>query len=245
VSLATRVAPKGAHILIVDDDRRIRTLLARFLAAEGYLVSSAANAEEATGRLRDFAFDLIVLDVMMPGESGTQFAARLREGPEPLRSAPILMLTALTETANRVEGLEAGVDDYLSKPFDPRELSLRIASILRRTRRPEPPDPLVRFGPFAYDRARGELARDGEPVRLTTRERDLLQTLVHHAGAIVSRETLAARASEQKAAERTVDVEIARLRRKIETDPNAPRHLQTVRGQGYRLLVEPPVKMHS
>ena len=171
----------------MDDDRRIRTLLARFLAAEGYLVSSAANAEEATGRLRDFAFDLIVLDVMMPGESGTQFAARLREGPEPLRSAPILMLTALTETANRVEGLEAGVDDYLSKPFDPRELSLRIASILRRTRRPEPPDPLVRFGPFAYDPARGELARDGEPVRLTTRERDLLQTLVQHAGAIVSR----------------------------------------------------------
>lgn len=244
MSLAARAAPKGAHILIVDDDRRIRALLARYLAAEGYLVSAAANAEEATGRLRDFAFDLIVLDVMMPGESGTQFAARLRQGPEPLRSAPILMLTALTETANRVEGLEAGVDDYLAKPFDPRELSLRIASILRRVRRPAPPDPLVRFGAFAYDPARGELSRDGAPVRLTTRERDVLQTLVHHAGAIVSRETLAARASEQKAAERTVDVEIARLRRKIETDPNAPRHLQTVRGQGYRLLVERSTVLH-
>ncbi|GLI93396.1 response regulator [Methylocystis echinoides] len=244
MSVAARAAPKGAHILIVDDDRRIRALLARYLAAEGYLVSAAANAEEATGRLRDFAFDLIVLDVMMPGESGTQFAARLRQGPEPLRSAPILMLTALTETANRVEGLEAGVDDYLAKPFDPRELSLRIASILRRVRRPAPPDPLVRFGAFAYDPARGELSRDGAPVRLTTRERDVLQTLVHHAGAIVSRETLAARASEQKAAERTVDVEIARLRRKIETDPNAPRHLQTVRGQGYRLLVERSTVLH-
>ncbi|MGJ0505663.1 MAG: response regulator transcription factor [Methylocystis sp.] len=241
----SRAAPKDAHILVVDDDRRIRTLLARYLSEEGYLVSSAADAREAQERLRDFAFDLIVLDVMMPGESGTQFAARLREGPEPLRSAPILMLTALTETANRVEGLEAGVDDYLAKPFDPRELSLRIASILRRVRRAGPPDPLVRFGPFAYDPARGELTRAGEPVRLTTRERDLLQTLVQHAGAIVSRQTLAARAAETQAAERTVDVEIARLRRKIETDPNAPRHLQTVRGQGYRLLVEPPSHSQS
>ncbi len=236
---------RNAHILVVDDDKRIRTLLARYLAAEGYLVTSAANAEEATQRLQDFAFDLIVLDVMMPGERGTAFAARLREGPEPLRSAPILMLTALTETANRVEGLEAGVDDYLAKPFDPRELSLRIASILRRVRRAGPPDPLVRFGPFAYDPRRCELTRAGDPVRLTTRERDLLQTLVQHAGAIVSRQTLASRACDQRTAERTVDVEIARLRRKIETDSNSPRHLQTVRGQGYRLLVEPPLKMQG
>ncbi|WP_363348454.1 response regulator transcription factor [Methylocystis echinoides] len=243
---ATRAAPsKGAHILVVDDDKRIRSLLARYLVGEGYLVSSAADTREASERLRDFAFDLIVLDVMMPGESGTAFAARLRDGPEPLRSAPILMLTALAETANRVEGLEAGVDDYLAKPFDPRELSLRIASILRRARRAEAADPLVRFGPFAYNPARGELTRAGDPVRLTTRERDLLQTLVQHAGAIVSRQTLSSRACEHSAAERTVDVEIARLRRKIETDPNAPRHLQTVRGQGYRLLVEPPLKMQG
>jgi two-component system phosphate regulon response regulator OmpR len=235
---APAAASKGAHILIVDDDKRIRALLSRYLMREGYLVSAASNAREASERLQDFAFDLIVLDVMMPGESGTQFAARLREGPEPLRSAPILMLTALHETANRVEGLEAGVDDYLAKPFDPRELSLRIASILRRSRRPEPADPLARFGPFAFDPARGELTRFGEAVRLTTRERDLLQTLVEHAGAIVSRQTLSNRASEQRAAERTVDVEIARLRRKIEADPNAPRHLQTVRGHGYRLVVD-------
>ncbi len=229
---------KGAHILVVDDDRRIRTLLSRYLMNEGYLVSAAANAQEASARMRDLAFDLIVLDVMMPGESGTAFAARLRNGAEPLRSAPILMLTALTETANRVEGLEAGVDDYLAKPFDPRELSLRIASILRRARRVEPAGPR-RFGDFVFDPARGELLRGGAPVRLTTRERDLLRALVEHEGAIVPRQTLAQRDPDRIASERSVDVEIARLRRKIETDPNAPRYLQTVRGHGYRLLVEP------
>lgn len=228
----------GAHLLVVDDDKRIRTLLTRYLHREGYLVSAAANAREARESLEDIVFDLIVLDVMMPQESGTSFAAWLRETPEPLRSTPILMLTARAETEHRVEGLEAGVDDYLAKPFDPRELSLRIASILRRARRSAPVDPFVRFGPFAYDPARGDLTRSGEAVRLTTRERELLQMLVDHAGAIVSRETLCGRAFEQKAAERTVDVEIARLRRKIETDPNAPRHLQTVRGQGYRLVVD-------
>jgi two-component system phosphate regulon response regulator OmpR len=238
MSAAANSAARGAHLLLVDDDRRIRALLTRYLVREGYLVSAAADAREASELLEDLAFDLIVLDVMMPGESGLQFAARLREGPEPLRSAPILMLTALHETPSRVAGLEAGVDDYLAKPFDPRELSLRIASILRRARRAAPDDAHVRFGPFAYDPARGELLRGGAAVRLTTRERELLQILVDHAGAIVSRETLAARACEQKAAERTVDVEIARLRRKIESDPNAPRHLQTVRGQGYRLVVD-------
>lgn len=233
-------AARRAHILVVDDDKRIRTLLSRFLAREGYLVSAAGDAREAEELLRDLAFDLIVLDVMMPGESGTRFASRLRQGPEPLRSAPILMLTALTETADRVEGLEAGVDDYLAKPFDPRELSLRIASILRRARPSEPALPIARFGDFVFDCARQDLTRGGAPVRLTTRERDLLLTLVEHAGAIVSRQTLARRGSQAQSAERSVDVEIARLRRKIESDPNAPRHLQTVRGQGYRLLVEPP-----
>lgn len=227
----------GAHVLVVDDDKRIRTLLTRFLMREGYLVTAAANAAEARDILADLAFDLIVLDVMMPGETGLRFAAWLRESPEPLRSAPILMLTALTETANRVEGLEAGVDDYLAKPFDPRELSLRIASILRRARRLEPAvEPGVRFGPFLFDSERGELTRSGASVRLTSRERALLQKLADHAGAIVPRHALVS----GSAAERTVDVEIARLRRKIETDPNTPRHLQTVRGQGYRLLVEPP-----
>jgi two-component system phosphate regulon response regulator OmpR len=229
---------KAAHILVVDDDQRIRTLLSRYLTKEGYLVSAAADTSEASTRLRDFAFDLIVLDGMMPGETGAAFAARLRSGAEPLRSAPILMLTALTETADRVKGLEAGVDDYLAKPFDPRELSLRIASILRRARRAEPAGPR-RFGDFVFDPSRGELLRGGAPVRLTTRERDLLRTLTEGDGALVSRQTLAQRDPDRSASERSVDVEIARLRRKIETDPNAPRYLQTVRGHGYRLLVEP------
>jgi two-component system phosphate regulon response regulator OmpR len=239
-SLQRTAAPgaKAAHILVVDDDRRIRTLLSRFLMNEGYLVSAAADAKEASARLRDIAFDLIVLDVMMPGESGAAFAARLRKGAEPLRSAPILMLTALTETADRVEGLEAGADDYLAKPFDPRELSLRIASILRRARRANPEEP-KRFGDFVFDPERGELLRGDAPVRLTTRERDLLRMLTESGGAIVSRQILAQRDPERNASERSVDVEIARLRRKIEIDPNAPRYLQTVRGQGYRLLVEP------
>lgn len=227
----------SAHILVVDDDRRIRSLLSRYLTGEGYLVSAAANTREAGEQMRDLVFDLIVLDVMMPGESGAEFAARLRASDEPLRSAPILMLTALAETPHRVAGLEAGVDDYLAKPFDPRELSLRIASILRRARRLEPAvEPGVRFGAFLFDPERGELTRSGASVRLTSRERALLQKLADHAGAIVPRHALVS----GSAAERTVDVEIARLRRKIETDPNTPRHLQTVRGQGYRLLVEPP-----
>lgn len=234
------VAPsaKAAHILVVDDDRRIRTLLSRYLRNEGYLVSAAADTQEASVRMRDFAFDLIVLDGMMPGERGADFAARLRRSEEPLRSAPILMLTALAETADRVEGLEAGADDYLAKPFDPRELSLRIASILRRARRTDPSG-VKRFGDFVFDPSRGELLRAGAPVRLTTRERDLLRALAESEGAFVSRQTLAQRDPERSACERSVDVEIARLRRKIETDPNAPRYLQTVRGRGYRLLAEP------
>lgn len=237
-SRAIGVETRGAHILVVDDDKRIRTLLSRFLANEGYLVSAAADAREAGERLVDLAFDLIILDVMMPGENGVAFAARLREGAEPLRSAPILMLTALTETHNRVEGLEAGVDDYLAKPFDPRELSLRVASILRRSRRAEPVDAIIRFGEFTFDAAREELRRGSDSIHLTTRERDLLRILAGHPNATVSRQTLAQRAMSRNASERSVDVEIARLRRKVESDPNAPRHLQTVRGQGYRLLVE-------
>lgn len=237
-------AAAGAHILVVDDDKRIRTLLSRFLAGEGYLVSAAADAEEAMARLRDMTFDLIVLDVMMPGESGTQFAQRLRREAEPLRSAPILMLTALAETRNRVEGLEAGVDDYLAKPFEPRELSLRIASILRRAvRAPQPAAAFkaVRFGDFSFDLEKGRLREHGNIVHLTTRECEMLQLLARSAGDIVSRQRLARRAGNGKfecASERSVDVEVARLRRKIEADADGPRHLQTIRGRGYRLSVD-------
>jgi len=240
-ALSSSAAPAmDAHILVVDDDRRIRTLLSRFLVGQGYYVSAAASAEEALLRLRDLVFDFIVLDVMMPGESGTQFARRLREREEPLRSAPILMLTALSETQNRVEGLEAGVDDYLAKPFEPRELALRIASILRRTRKNAPAAPRVaRFGAFAFDCDRGELLQGAQPVRLTTREREMLRVLTKQPGAIVPRDALARRDGEAQASERSVDVEIARLRRKLEDDQSAPRHLQTVRGKGYRLLAAP------
>jgi two-component system phosphate regulon response regulator OmpR len=239
-----RTAHKGgAHILVVDDDERVRTLLSRFLVSEGYHVSAAANSEEAMLRLRDLSFDLVVLDVMMPGESGKQFAARLRAREDPLGSAPILMLTALADAKDRVAGLEAGADDYLAKPFEPRELALRIASILRRARPRGATPGVARFGAFSFDLDRGELTRAGRPVRLTTRERDLLRALALGGGGIVSRQTLARRngaAGEDgaRASERSVDVEIARLRRKIEDELGAPRHLQTVRGVGYRLLAE-------
>jgi len=231
----------GAHILVVDDDRRIRSLLSRYLTSEGYLVSAAANAREAGERLRDLVFDLIVLDVMMPGENGADFASRLRASDEPLCSAPILMLTALSETAHRVAGLEAGVDDYLAKPFDPRELSLRIASILRRCQRPRPTSPmLARFGAYAFDPVSGDLMRGSDVVPLTARESAILRQLIEHRGNIVSRETLARRNAGLAINERSVDVEIGRLRRKIEDKPNAPRLLLTIRGQGYRLMIDPP-----
>jgi two-component system phosphate regulon response regulator OmpR len=232
------------HILVVDDDKRIRTLLTRYLAAEGYLVSAAADAAEARVRLADLSFDLIVLDVMMPGESGTQFAQSLRSEAEPLRSAPILMLTALGETKDRVEGLEAGVDDYLAKPFEPRELSLRIASLLRRSRRPERSPPrvkAVRFGDFCFDLEKGRLQEQDREIHLTTRESEILAALAQEAGGIVPRRRLAQRSVNGKiesAGERSVDVEVARLRRKIERDESGPRHLQTIRGRGYRLWVD-------
>jgi two-component system phosphate regulon response regulator OmpR len=247
MSLAEAAAPEEdrarRHILVVDDDMRIRTLLTRYLAAEGYLVSAAADAAEASARLADLAFDLIVLDVMLPGETGVQFAQRLRREAEPLRSVPILMLTARGETRDRVEGLEAGVDDYLAKPFEPRELSLRIAGILRRTSRPARPRGVkaVRFGAFLFDLEKGRLLEHDHNVHLTTREIEMLSDLAQDAGAIVSRRRLARRAVDGKvefAGERSVDVEIARLRRKIERDADGPRHLQTIRGRGYRLWVD-------
>jgi two-component system phosphate regulon response regulator OmpR len=235
--------PARRHILVVDDDKRIRTLLTRYLAAEGYLVSAAADAEQATALLADLDFDLIVLDVMMPGESGVQFAQRLRRDAGQLRSAPILMLTALGETQDRLAGLEAGVDDYLAKPFEPRELSLRIAAILRRSRRPARACGVkaVRFGAFVFDLENGRLREHDRFVHLTTRESEILAALALEAGAIVPRRRLARRAVDGKvesAGERSVDVEIARLRRKIERDEGGPRHLQTIRGRGYRLWID-------
>jgi len=234
-------ADDAMHLLIVDDDRRIRQLLTRFLQSEGFRVTAAVSAEDAYARLRGLHFDLIILDVMMPGQSGYEFAARIRAENSPLAEAPILMLTARIETEDRVKGLEAGADDYLSKPFDPRELALRVASILRRSAtrsvaQSAPGQNAVRFGDFTFDPDRGELRQGDDIIRITERERDMLRILVENPGETVSREALGGGGG--AANERTVDVQVNRLRRKIETDPANPLHLQTVRGLGYKLAIE-------
>jgi len=231
------IADHAPHVLVVDDDRRLRELLARFLSEQGYRVTTAASAAEARARQEMLVFDAIVLDVMMPGETGFEFARRLRLGSQ----VPILMLTARSDFADRVTGLEIGADDYLSKPFEPRELSLRLANILKRmTPGPaeveRPAAEMVRFGPFLFRFDRGELRRDSEVIRITEREREILSILGQRSGGNVAREELAGGAN--GANERTVDVQINRLRRKIEVDPANPAYLQTVRGVGYRLLCE-------
>lgn len=224
----------AAHVLVVDDDRRIRVLLSTYLRKHGYRVTIAASAEEARAYLEGLAFEIIVLDVMMPGENGFDFAASLRRTSQ----VPILMLTARSDSNDRVRGLEIGVDDYLAKPHEPKELLLRIGSILRRTRAaPQRPGvAVVRFGPFSFSLERGELRANDEVVRLTERERDMLRLLCAHCGESVSREALTG--SGAAANERTIDVQINRLRRKIESDPANPVYLQTARGAGYRLIAD-------
>ncbi|GAU83589.1 response regulator [Bosea sp. 2YAB26] len=231
------VPDEAPHILVVDDDRRLRDLLARFLGDHGYRVTTAANAAEADSRLAHLVFDAIVLDIMMPGENGFDFARRFRGGS----NAPILMLTARADSADRINGLEIGVDDYLTKPFEPRELILRLGNILKRTIVVDAPQSgshpdFVRFGPFIYGLARGELRHGEETIRLTEREREILTALAERAGEHVPREQLAAQGS--AANDRTIDVQINRLRRKIERDPADPLYLQTVRGVGYRLVTD-------
>ena len=228
---------EAPHILVVDDDRRLRDLLARFLGDNGYRVTTAGNAIEADSRLSNLVFDAIVLDIMMPGENGFDFARRFRTGS----SVPILMLTARADSKDRIDGLELGVDDYLAKPFEPRELLLRLGNILKRTLAAETPSmairpEFVRFGPFVYGLARGELRKGEEPIRLTEREREILTALAERAGEVVPREELAAQGS--AANDRTVDVQMNRLRRKIERDQADPLYLQTVRGVGYRLVTD-------
>jgi two-component system phosphate regulon response regulator OmpR len=220
------------HILVVDDDTRLRELLRKYLSDNGHLVATAADAAEARSRMAGLAFDLIVLDVMMPGENGLSLTRHLRETGN---RVPILLLTAMGEVDDRIRGLEAGADDYLSKPFEPRELLLRLGSILRRVPRDEPePAKELRLGAFAWDIGRSELRRDGQPVHLTQAERELLAVLAEVAGQEMSREDLAVRTG-SSANPRTVDVQVTRLRKKIEDDPRSPRYLQTVRGIGYML----------
>jgi len=233
------LADDAPHLLIVDDDRRIRNLLASFLLSEGYRVTTADTAAEARAKLEGLRFDLLILDVMMPGETGFEFVRKLRTSS----NVPILMLTARGEAESRIEGFESGVDDYVGKPFEPRELSLRIASILKRAS-PAPPPRLesVRFGEFLFHVVRGELRRGDEVIHLTDRERDMLRMLAAAAGETVTRQELAGNGGNGNGGstgERAVDVQINRLRRKIERDPANPLFVQTVRGIGYRLVTSP------
>jgi two-component system phosphate regulon response regulator OmpR len=232
-ALPTATLPDDApHLLIVDDDRRIRDLLSRFLCAQGYRVTTAQSASEARAKLEGLRFDLLILDVMMPGESGFALAKSLRA----TSTVPILMLTARTEAESRITGLEIGADDYVPKPFEPRELSLRIAKILKRASPAAlPPPASVRFGQFIFHVARGELRRGEETIRLTDRERDMLRLMAATPGETVPRQALAGEGV--SAGERAVDVQVNRLRRKIERDPTNPLIIQTVRGVGYRLMV--------
>ena len=229
------IADDAAHLLLVDDDSRIRSLMSRYLGKCGYRITTAADALEARRCLKAIEFDLIVLDVMMPGENGFDLAASLRKESR----VPILMLTARADSNDRVRGLEIGADDYLSKPFDPKELSLRIASILRRSApRMDAAgvSSVVRFGPFLFQCDRGELRKGEDVIRLTDRERAMLRLLAEKPGEPVSRDALAGDAS--AGSERTIDMQINRLRRKIEVDSANPLYLQTARGAGYRLVVD-------
>jgi two-component system, OmpR family, phosphate regulon response regulator OmpR len=224
-----------AHLLIVDDDERIRGLLQKFLMRSGYLVSVARDAAQARRILGGLEFDLIVLDVMMPGEDGVTLTRDLRKR----LATPILLLTARGEAANRIEGLEAGADDYLVKPFEPKELLLRINAILRRVpqaKAAEPVRQVIHLGQVRYDLDRGEMWRGEAPVRLTATEAALMRIFAAAPGVAMSRERLVGEAARgDPAQERAVDVQITRLRRKIELDPKSPRYLQTVRGEGYML----------
>ena len=220
------------HILVIDDDTRLRELLRKYLSDNGFWVTVAADAAEARRRMEGLYFDILVLDRMMPGEDGLSFARTLR----PESDIPILMLTAMGEVEARIDGLEAGVDDYLSKPFEPRELLLRIRTILRRAEVVEAPARSERIwlGRAEYYPERGILTVDGKPMRLTSAEASLLSALSAEPGSVLSRGELTPLCAID-GGERAIDVQVTRLRRKIEPDPRVPQYLQTVRGRGYVL----------
>lgn len=223
------------HILIVDDDDRIRQLVARFLRENGFVPVAARDAAHAREIMDRFAFDAMVVDIMMPGESGLDFTRGLRAARNDI---PVLLLTALGEAQDRIAGLETGADDYLPKPFEPRELVLRLNAILRRRPEKKPVFRRLRIGRWVYDAGQNELSDGREMMRLTTMEGNLLQALAACNGEPVGRGDLARLCGLDDAGERTIDVQVTRLRRKIEEDSRAPRCLLTVRGKGYRLLAE-------
>lgn len=235
------MSSQDTHILIVDDDERIRSLLSRFLQKNGFLVSCARDAAQARRLLAGLEFDLAVLDVMMPGEDGFSLTRFLRERTD----MPILLLTAKGETEDRITGLESGADDYLPKPFEPRELLLRIAAILRRVPVAEMTQPkFMTLGTLRYDTEKAELWQGDASLRLTGTEQALLRRLAASPGQPVSRTELiedlgrGGSGDETENSERAIDVQMTRLRRKIEPDPKEPRFLQTVRGAGYMLVID-------
>jgi len=219
------------HILVVDDDDRLRELLVKFLADNDFMVSGARDAADARSKLATLTFDLIVLDLMMPGESGLDFAEDFRNNSQ----VPILMLTAMNESEDRIRGLEQGADDYLGKPFEPRELVLRINNILKRLPEAEPAPSEVGLGDVVFRPLRGELERGGRQIHLTEVEAALLSALANRPGEVMGREELISLTGATGGG-RAVDVQVTRLRRKIEQNPKLPRYLQTVRGKGYVLI---------
>ncbi|KLN62232.1 chemotaxis protein CheY [Kiloniella spongiae] len=225
------------HLLVVDDDTRLRELLQKFLTDQGFMVTAASSAEEARSKLASLSFDLLILDIMMPGESGLDLTKSLREKDD----VPILLLTAMGETSDRISGLEVGADDYLSKPFEPRELVLRINAILKRMQTTAPITEFstenVVFGSFRFDVRKSQLWNNDEFIHLTDVEAALLKTLAQQAGTAVGRDDLIEDGSELSNT-RSVDVQVTRLRRKIEQDPKYPRFLQTIRGVGYILKTD-------
>ena len=224
------------HILVVDDDDRLRGLIRRYLTEQGFVVTTSHNASDARAKLKALRFDLMVLDIMMPGETGLELTKSLRsavhEASSPL---PILLLTAMAEASNRIEGFEVGADDYLSKPFEPRELLLRINSILRRLPKPVLSMPEMQLGIWRYNPQRDELRSNHESLRLTDMEAKLMKVMAAEPGIVMSREMLAERTN-GVINDRTIDVQITRLRRKIEVDVKNPRYIITVRGEGYMLM---------
>lgn len=217
------------HILIVDDDDRLRALLKKFLSEQGFLLTAAADAAEARRKLAWFAFDLIILDVMMPGETGLELLESLKD-----QAAPVLMLSAMGEADDRIAGLEVGAEDYLVKPFEPKELVLRVRAILKRAAPAREKSRALRFGDFSFDLSASQLRRGGENVALTSAEAAMLKLLAERAGQPVSREELS-RQLPGAPSERSIDVQITRLRKKIEESEGKPVYLQTVRGAGYVL----------
>lgn len=227
------VPDDAAHLLVVDDDTRIRELLQRFLTDQGFRITVAADATEARRKLEGLDFDLLVLDVMMPGENGLSLTKSLADR----KSTPVILLTARSEAESRIAGLEAGADDYLAKPFDPRELVLRINNILKRNIGGGAPKiEQVMFGPYSFSILRKELKKASDTIKLTEREQEIMLLFATRAGETIPRHELIG--DDAEVGERTIDVQINRLRRKIEDDPANPVWLQTVRGIGYRLSME-------